>query len=342
MTEGNLYEKTFKAPSYTPPQTYRNLIFLYLESVEDTFQSEEVFGKNLIPYLSSIKTFSGYTEIQGSNDTYSSMISSFCGLPNVLPFLRNDVTFYFPRNVCLTDILAGNGYKTLFFTSDNKSFASKDVFWEKHHVQTVEDGASMAETKEDLGFHWYGGVKDSITFKKALETIKLIGEVNEPFAIFISTLNTHDPTGFLEPDCDSNSDDEFKDIISCTDKQVRDFITELEKTPFFKDTLIVVAGDHLARKNTLYSLLEKQKDRFIFNAFINTDRPFPSLNRTFTALDLGATVLELLGFELKDGALGLGRSLLRSDPTLIEEYGKENLEGELLKKSEKYNDFLKK
>ncbi|MGN1079355.1 MAG: hypothetical protein ACI4TE_04195 [Alphaproteobacteria bacterium] len=88
-------------------------------------------------------------------------------------------------------------------------------------------------------------------------------------------------------------------------------------------------------------MLEKEKNRTIYNNFINAEKEFSNLDRSFTAMDIGPTVLELLDFRLNKGGLGLGRSLLRDEPTLLELYGKEALEKELLKKSKEYNDFLK-
>ncbi|MBQ8347238.1 MAG: hypothetical protein IJY17_06515, partial [Alphaproteobacteria bacterium] len=107
------------------------------------------------------------------------------------------------------------------------------------------------------------------------------------------------------------------------------------------DTAIVVIGDHLARRNPLYDTLEKSENRFIFNRFVNINLPV-STERSFSMLDLGATLLEMLGFVLPQKGLGLGRSLLSSqEPTLIEKYGIEHIHGEILKNSAFYKKLLK-
>ena len=59
-------------------------------------------------------------------------------------------------------------------------------------------------------------------------------------------------------------------------------------------------------------------------------------------LDLGATLLEMLGFALPQKGLGLGRSLLSyPEPTLIEKYGIKYIHGEILKNSAFYKKLLK-
>lgn len=139
----------------------------------------------------------------------------------------------------------------------------------------------------------------------------------------------------------TNSSVEFEDIVSCSDDQISDFIDFIKTTKVYPNTAIVVIGDHLARRNPLYDTLEKSENRFIFNRFVNINLPV-STERSFSMLDLGATLLEMLGFVLPQKGLGLGRSLLSSqEPTLIEKYGIEHIHGEILKNSAFYKKLLK-
>lgn len=353
LTPGRLFETSFKEPSYVPPERKKNLIFIFMESIENAYRSETVSGRNLIPYLSADggTVFSDYLEIRGADTTSSSMIAALCGLPNIPSLetlVRNRHDFMFSGNACVTDILDKEGYATFFYTSGDAKYANKDAFMTAHHVRRIKDGPAMRTGHGDEGVTFFDGVKDSVMFKNAVEDIKKAGRENPPFAFFILTLDTHEPDGFLDPECARSPDGkrdaaaEFKDVVSCSDAQIRKFVAALENEPFFKDTLIVLAGDHLARTNGLSPMLETLRHRTVYNKFINMTPPPADPNRTFTSLDLAPTVLEALGFRLKDGAFGLGRSLLRPAPTLIEEHGKEGLERELLKKSKKYNGFLKK
>lgn len=346
LKKSALYENEFIHPVYSPSLQRKNLIVIFLESLENTYSSKKIFNKNLIPHLSGLNgtKIKGYQEILGLDNTSSALIGTFCGLPYI-PLLqeikRNRHSFRFPKNVCLTDILDKAGYQIYFYTAGDIKFASKDIFLKTHHVHQIEDAKSLRRSEKDDGLSMFDGVKDSVLFDAVLNKIKDLKAEENPFAIFILTLNMHEPEGFLEKQCDKKTSPPFKDIVVCSDTQVYNFIDELKKTPVFKDTLIVLVGDHLARKNTLYHLLEKEKNRTIYNNFINAEKEFSNLDRSFTAMDIGPTVLELLDFRLNKGGLGLGRSLLRDEPTLLELYGKEALEKELLKKSKEYNDFLK-
>lgn len=345
-----LYEHEYKTPfvssSFLPETKKKNLIVLMLESLEDIYSSQELFHKNLIPYLSNLEgiKMNQYQEILGLDNTSSSLIGLFCGLPYI-PSLkeidRNKYSFLFSNNVCLSDILSKAGYQIFFYTATDTRFAHKNLFLKTHHVHQIEDAQTLRRSEKDNGLSLFKAVKDSVLFDAALNKIRYLSKNKKPFAFFILTLNMHELEGFFEKQCKFNSSEKFKNVIACSDFQTKYFFEELKKIPSFKDTLIILIGDHLARKNELYNILEKQHNRTIYNRFINT-KPFPSTDRTFTAMDIGPTILELLGFQLHDGALGLGRSLLRPEQTLIEKLGKKKLEEELLKKSKKYNSFLKK
>ena len=344
-----LYDTDYKDAQLVsaPAQPKKNLIVIFLESIENSYSSSKLFGKNLIPHLSNLngKKVARYQELIGLDNTSSALIGAFCGLP-YLPALkemdRNSFSFTFSKNTCLTDILHDAGYENFFYTATDTTFAHKDYLLNAHHFRHIEDAKTLRTSAADNGLSMFNAVKDSVLLDAALNGIKNAEKSGQPFAFFILTLNTHEPSGFLEKQCDLKSDVSFKDVVFCLDNQMKDFIGKLKKLPSYKDTVVVLVGDHTARKNVLYDSLEKIPNRTIYNNFTNGADALSNLDRTFTALDIGPTVLELLGFELQDGALGLGRSLLRPEPTVIEKYGKRVLEQELLKKSKKYREFLRK
>lgn len=345
-----LYDTEYKTARITPLHSnhnQKNLVVIFLESAENSYSSAQLFGKNLIPYLSALSgnKVAQYREIIGLDNTSSALIGALCGLP-YLPALkeidRKNFSFTFSKNTCLTDILHDAGYENFFYTATDTTFAHKDYLLGAHHFTHIEDAKTLRTSAADNGLPMFNGVKDSVLLNAALNGIKNAEKSGQPFAFFILTLNTHEPSGFLEKQCDLKSDISFKDVVSCLDSQMQDFIEELKKLPSYENTVVVLVGDHIARKNSLYDFLEKIPNRTIYNNFINGADALSNLDRTFTAMDIGPTVLELLGFELQDGAPGLGRSLLRPEPTVIEKYGKPDLERELLKNSKKYRGFLRK
>lgn len=81
-TTGTLYEKYYKAPAITAadfPAQKRNLLLLYLESVENNFADASLYGRNLLPQLSEIAKrnprFDGYSFLYGTNYTKAALVA---------------------------------------------------------------------------------------------------------------------------------------------------------------------------------------------------------------------------------------------------------------------------
>lgn len=329
------------------PQKKKNLILIFAESFEQSYADPSLFDAPLLSKLPRQPgfSFSEFQQLNGTENTISALAAAFCGIP-VMPVLpssfRNEINYTFPSAVCLTDILNNAGYDTSFYFSSTEYFSNKVDFLKEHGVNHIAGSTVMRRNENDNGLMDFLAVKDSRTFEVLKEKIQELAQKETPFFIGVTTVNTHEPTGYLEETCKrTNSSVEFEDIVSCSDDQISDFIDFIKTTKVYPNTAIVVIGDHLARRNPLYDTLEKSENRFIFNRFVNINLPV-STERSFSMLDLGATLLEMLGFVLPQKGLGLGRSLLSSqEPTLIEKYGIEHIHGEILKNSAFYKKLLK-
>ena len=69
------------------------------------------------------------------------------------------------------------------------------------------------------------------------ERIVELANKNEPFLFTIATIDTHEPTTFLDPKCDKKYGDN-RDVILCADKMASDFIKWVQKQDFYKNTTI--------------------------------------------------------------------------------------------------------
>ena len=74
--------------------------------------------------------------------------------------------------------------------------------------------------------------------------------------------------------------------------------------------------------------------------FINSVKTTERRERFFSSLDFFPTILESIGAEIPQGALGLGRSLYSDQQTLLEKYGKDSIDNVLKKRSVEYDYFL--
>lgn len=329
----------------TPPRLNKqpeNIVFIIAESLENTYGNKTLFPTNLLRKTGKIPAVraDGQTEIAGLDSTLASAIGMFCGIP-LFPVISTRGQVHSPlfSNMnCLPDILKKSGYHILFYTADPLHFASKDDFLKAHSFDEIKGSAELKSEKSTAS-NAFIGINDKELFRLSLERLKQLSRKDEPFAFFILTLNMHDPFGHLEKGCQTETKT-FADVASCFDSILADFLRDLKKLPDYENTVVVVTGDHLARKNNLLPVLEKERNRTIFNMFLNIDDDFSKRHTAFTAMDIGATVLDAAGLSA-NGRLGLGRSLLRDEPTMLERYGKEKLESELMKKSDEYNSFLR-
>jgi phosphoglycerol transferase len=85
------------------------------------------------------------------------------------------------------------------------------------------------------------------------------------------------------------------------------------------------------------------RDRHTLNVYINSAKqPIRPKNRSFSTFDTFPSILDALGVDYDAPGLGLGRSLFKDTPTLLEKYGMDTLNTELNKESKLYNGLLKK
>ena len=104
----------------------------------------------------------------------------------------------------------------------------------------------------------------------------------------------------------------------CTDSIVGEFIQKIKTTPYYKDTTIVILGDHLLPTRMKYI---KRHKRGIFNVFLNLPDQLEINNqKTFSSLDIAPTILESLNIKMSPRSFGLGRSLFSNNQTLMEKY----------------------
>ena len=153
------------------------------------------------------------------------------------------------------------------------------------------------------------------------------------------TIDTHSPDGHCSSDCSNKCGDYF-DTIDCADQRVNNFIEWLKKQDYYKNTTIVILGDHLSMST---SVKLGNSERRIYNAFINSVvKKNNTTNRTFTNMDIYPTILASLGYELPDDKIALGTNLFSDKKTLAEEYGFYDFYNNMSATSSFYNKYILK
>ena len=150
-------------------------------------------------------------------------------------------------------------------------------------------------------------------------------------------MDLHHVGGYYCDICENTYNSKLANVVSCTDRQVTEFVEWCRTQDFYENTTIIITGDHPRMDTQLVSTVEYD-DRTIYNCFLNAvPTPAGEVNgRVFTSFDLFPTTLAALGFSIEGERLGFGVNLFSAEATLAETMGYKELETEINKFSDYY------
>lgn len=343
----------------------RNLILVFLESVEDGFVDEKIYGENLIQELSNLKkegiSFNGYQRTVGSRYTMDGLCALLMGVPlegaELVDFSRTTKFDVLLRNApSILNLLQNDGYKTSFFVGSSGKFTQKANFFEAHGID--RKNIYTREIFQKNGYRLSGELKgsewgfcDEFVWSQAKQWITENYDKKTPFLTVIETLDTHFPNGFTKAKYRKFGD--VRDAFRAASIMASEFVTWAKQQPWYQDTTIVFVGDHpwQDQPNDFTNLYTKNSsNRQIFNLFINSVHKKPTTtNREWTAMDIAPTILDSMGIEyralinsktMSNNQIGIGLSLFSDEKNFIEIYGMDFLWTEMKKKSTFYNSLF--
>ncbi len=341
----------------TFPTEKKNLILIYLESMESSFASTEHGGAyeiNYIPELTKIaknntsfsqtNLLNGATTLTNTTWTMAAILAQNSGIPLKLTFENNEVdesskSGYLPGAYSLGDILENEGYNQMFMCGSNAAFGGRLNYFKTHGNYQIFDYGSAKETGHiPSNYDVFWGYEDEKLFEFAKEQVTLLSQEDAPFNFTMLTVDTHFPEGYVDENNPQPYSNQYANVISFSDSQVSKFIAWAQEQPFYKDTMIVVVGDHLTMNESFVKNIDSSYNRTAYNAFIN---PFATTtnttNRKFSTLDIFPTIIGGLGAKIEGNRLGLGTNLFSDELTLMDKYDISYLNEELSKKSVFYN-----
>ena len=158
VNRSTIYENYYVAPEddlLQFPEQKRNLVMIYVESLESSFASVEEGGgmaDSMIPNLyelaqentsfSDTDTFGGCTQTNGVGWTVAALLASSSGVTYNVPVEGNDMQEYsvfLPGLRTLGDILEDNGYDNYFACGSESFFGGRMAYYNTHGSYTIED-----------------------------------------------------------------------------------------------------------------------------------------------------------------------------------------------------------
>lgn len=365
ITASSFIEKEYVSPKEANvvfPEEKQNLIYIYLESLENTYTSKEnggIYDEDRMPELTQIakeninfsnttNNIGGAYDLKGSNWTIAAMVSNTSGVPLKITIGDNDYgkhETFLPGAYSLGEILEKNGYKNYLLLGSDSEFGGRKAYFESHGNYEIWDFNVAKEqgriTKEEEV--WWG-YSDSNLFKFAKEQLTEIAKSGQPFNYTLLTADTHFTDGYVCENCVEHFEDQYSNVIRCSSQQVAEFVNWIKNQPFYENTTIIITGDHLTMQATIEEQTNEIEfgERTIYNAFINSKVKANenTTNREFFTIDMYPTTLAALGAKIEGERLGLGTNLFSNRQTLAEEYGVEFVRNEIAKKSNFYNKKL--
>lgn len=355
------YAREFFGPdyfsgSYIDPQRVslkahkpKNLVLIYVESLENTYSDPSLFGRDLLQPLTALKgrpgvvTFDDYQQMPGAHFTIAGIVATQCGIPlkSLGLFGGNDQGEHFarflPRAHCLGDILAERGYSNVFLNGPSVEFAGVGKFLRNHGYAKVlgkEEWLGLGEREETMS-GW--GLHDDDLFRRARHELAMLMKAGKPFNLTVLTIDTHHPYGQLSTRCAQQGYKDFEGIVECTAGQVADFIAYIEKNGWQDDIAVMIQGDHLAMGNTSYDKLQRAPRRTVFNMLITGKPEWVKNTDQVTHFDMLPTLLQAMGFQVRGERAGLGYAAVGTPGVARPQDRLEQMQAQLMNYSEAYS-----
>ena len=359
---GQLYETEYVDPDtvqITFPEEKRNLVYILLESMETTYLSEELGGAsdvNLIPELYELArdniNFShtdgvgGFHATNGASWTIGAIVAQTAGIPLKVPSGIEDWQngygkdgVFLPGAASIMNILDDAGYHTSFLCGSDANFGGRKTYYRTHGTDEIYDIYTARRdgiVPKDY-FVWWG-MEDLHLFEYAKQELTEISQGDEPFAFTMLTVDTHHIGGYQCEYCRGEYEETYEQSISCSSRQVLEFIQWLREQPFYENTTVIITGDHLSMDNGYFQRnVDEDYQRMVYHCILNSALESGNTkNREYCAVDLFPTTLAAMGCTIEGDRLGLGTNLFSNLPTLAEKWGFEEFNSELSKASDYY------
>lgn len=366
VTASTFIEDNFADPDtvkMTFPEKKRNLIHIYLESMENTFLSKELGGfceDNLIPHLYELSaegvSFShleeglgGFQESTGAGWSVASMVNMGTGLPMKVPDKQNQygtADNFLPGATAIGDILKEQGYEQTVMFGANADFGGLTYYFQSHGDYTIIDHKEVKKrgyVPQNYKVFW--GYEDDKLYEYAKEELTRLYKTGKPFHLMMETADTHTPEGYLSPGAPTPYDNKYANAVRYSQEETVKFVRWIQEQPFYENTTIILIGDHLSMAKKFFEGLDgiKEYHRSCYNLILNPANDLDKLpeerrfSRDWAVFDMFPTILASIGVEIEGERLGIGTNLFSDRETVFEEFGVDYVNDELVKRSNFYN-----
>ncbi len=366
LNDSSYIEDNFADPETTKltfPEEKRNLIFIYLESMENTYFSKDLggyFEENYMPDLAELAKegisfshnksgFGGPFSTFGSGWSVAAMVNMSTGLPMKVPVDGNSYGApdnFLPGATTLGDILYEQGYEQSVMFGADAAFGGLNFFFQSHGDYNILDHKGVIEQgwlSEHYNVWW--GYEDDKLYEFAKNELTRLSSLDKPFHFVMETADTHAPDGYLSPNAEKKYKSQYANCIYYSQAEAVKFVRWIQEQDFYKNTTIVIIGDHLSMADSFVGDITDYT-RTTYNLFLNLPENLQNIpteytfNRKWAPFDMFPTTLASIGVEITGNCLGIGTNMFSGQQTLIERDGFTKVNEELKNCSKFYNNNI--
>lgn len=321
-------EKDWSDSAYWGIARNRNLIVIQVEALQNFVIGQTYNGQELTPTLNSLiadDTFyfeNYYYQIGGGNtaDAEFHVNNSLFAPENTAAYIQYTHNTYYG----LPYLLKENGYSGAHAIHNYIA-----EFWNRETAYPAQ-GFDSFTTVEDFEMTdpYPMGLSDTEMYR---QTMDLLVTLEEPFYAFYVTVSSHHPYAIPEKDraITLSAEDEgsiygsYLQAVNYADYAIGQFIDLLDEAGLYKNSVIVIYGDHYALTNTDHAISGQVQaltgsNYTIFDVFnVPMLIHIPGMEHTSTIstagghMDVMPTLLPLLGIR-NDKSVMFGQNLLEA------------------------------
>ena len=315
--------------NYTGIGQGKNLIVIQVEALQDFLIGRTYLGQEITPNLNRLAKnrsslyYNNYFQLVGKGNTSD---AEFVSHNSLYPSIGDPTYMEYEDNSYygLPWLLRDNGYTAWAFHGYERTFWNREEAYANQGFQNfiAEDNFNF---EEEVGF----GMKDEDFFHQSMKYLKDLDQLDEnPFYAFMVTLTSHTP--FVMPEEDQHLQlraehrgtilGDYLQSIHYMDRELGDFIDNLEEEGLLDNTVLAIYGDHFGMnavneidKGLMTDYLQMEYDfDHMMNIPLIIHIPGETLGIEISTigsqLDFYPTIANIMGYPIEKGII-FGRDL---------------------------------
>ena len=296
-----------------------DFIIIQVESLDNALIDLKVNGEEVTPFLNQLKkeyiycpNFYAQHSAGGSSDAEYSSITGLLPLADLAVFSLLDLNTL----PSIAKILGRYGYSSYGMHSNNGAYWNRTGSYRTLGFKKFYDAKDF--TGKAVGFRSL----DDEFFTQTIPLIKKIAAESKNYLIYMITQTLHGPY-IIETNKRFAKSDKFSSLKNkrvqnyfekahYTDMSIGKFITNLKEAELFKNTNIIIFGDHTSAIRAEEYDCKKNVSENIPLLIISADGKKGQIDTYSSHLDIAPTVLDIAGID--NSSLMLGRSIYRWSP----------------------------